>query len=201
MKIVVYGATGMAGSQVTQAALARGHEVTAVSRRGADVTGATALAADIIDTDTFVALAADADAVVVAIPPDRTGGPAEPMVDAHRRIIAAHPAARLLVVGGAGSLSVGDGLLVDAPGFPDAYKPEAKAFTIILDDYRASSGLDWTLVSPSPMIAPGERTGYVLGTDSPVGDSVTTSDFADAILDELETPAYKGRRFTVASKA
>jgi putative NADH-flavin reductase len=50
------------------------------------------------------------------------------------------------------------------------------------------------------MIAPGERPGYVLGTDSPAGDSVTTSDFADAIVDELETPAYAGRRFTVASK-
>ena len=201
MKIVVYGATGMVGSQVTQAALARGHEVTAVSRGGAELTGATARATDIADTDTFVALAADSDAVVVAIPPDRTGGPAEPMVEAHRRLIAAHPASRLLVVGGAGSLSVGDGLLVDAPGFPDAYKPEAKALVAILDDYRASIGLDWTIVSPSPVIAPGERTGYVLGTDSPVGDSVTTSDFADAILDELETPSYKGRRFTVASKA
>jgi len=201
MKIIVYGATGMVGSQIAEAALARGHEVTAVSRSGADVAGATALVADIADTDTFSALAADADAVVVAVPPDRTGGPAEPMVDAHRRLIAARSDARLLVVGGAGSLSVGDGLLVDAPGFPDAYKREAKAFTTVLNDYRASSGLDWTLVSPSPMIAPGERTGYVLGTDSPVGDSVTTSDFADAIVDELEVPAHKGRRFTVASKA
>ena len=201
MKIVVYGATGMVGSQIAEAALALGHEVTAVSRAGADVAGATALAADIADTDTLVALAADADAVVVAIPTDRTGGPTAPIVDAHRAVIAAHPATRLLVVGGAGSLSVGDGLLVDAPGFPDAYKPEAKAFTAILDDYRASSGLDWTVVSPSPVIAPGERAGYVLGTDSPVGDSVTTSDFADAIVDELETPAYKGRRFTVASKS
>ena len=201
MKIIVYGATGMVGSQIAEAALARGHEVTAVSRSGADVAGATALVADIADTDIFSALAADADAVVVAVPPDRTGGPAEPMVDAHRRLIAARPDARLLVVGGAGSLLVGDGRLVDAPGFPDAYKPEAKAFTTVLDDYRASSGLDWTLVSPSPMIAPGERTGYVLGTDSPVGDSVTTSDFADAIVDELEVPAHKGRRFTVASKA
>ena len=200
MKIVVYGATGMVGSQVARAAIARGHEVTAVSRSGADVAGATAAAADITDTDRVVALAADADAVVIAIPPDRTSGPAEPMVDAHRRLIAAHPAVRLLVVGGAGSLSVGDGLLVDTPGFPDAYKPEARAFTAILDEYRASSGLDWTFVSPSPAIAPGERTGYLVGTDSPVGDSVTTSDFADAILDELESPAYEGRRFTVASK-
>jgi putative NADH-flavin reductase len=199
MKIVVYGATGMVGSQVAEVAIARGIEVMAVSRSGAELAGATSVAADIADTGTFVSLAADADVVVVSVPPDRTGGPAEPMVEAHRRIIAAHPGARLFVVGGAGSLLGGDGRLVDAPGFPDAYKPESLAFSTILDDYRASSGLDWTVVSPSPVIAPGDRTGYVLGTDLPVGDSVTTSDFADAIVDELETPRYRGQRFTVAS--
>jgi len=201
MKIVVYGATGMVGSEIAKTAVARGHEVTAVSRSGNDVLGATARAADITDTDTFLKLAASADAVVVAIPTGRTSEPTELMVDAHRRIIAAMPAARLLVVGGAGSLTVGGGRLVDAPGFPDAYRPESTAFAAILEDYKASSGLDWTYVSPSPVIAPGERTGYVLGTDSPIGDSVTTSDFADAILDELETPAHKGRRFTAASKS
>jgi putative NADH-flavin reductase len=200
MKIVVYGAIGMVGSEIAKAAVARGHEVTAVSRSGAGVAGTTARAADITDTDTFVAQAAHADAVVVAIPTDRTGGPTEPIVEAHRRIIAARPATRLLVVGGAGSLMVGGARAVDAPGFPDMYKPESLAFSTILDDYRASEGLDWTVVSPSSVIAPGERTGYVLGTDSPVGDSVTTSDFADAIVEELETPAYEGRRFTVASK-
>ena len=201
MKIVVYGATGMVGSEIAKTAVARGHEVTAVSRSGNDVLGATGRAADITDTDTFLKLAASADAVVVAIPTGRTSEPTELMVDAHRRIIAAMPAARLLVVGGAGSLTVGGGRLVDAPGFPDAYRPESTAFAAILEDYKASSGLDWTYVSPSPVIAPGERTGYVLGTDSPIGDSVTTSDFADAILDELETPAHKGRRFTAASKS
>ena len=200
MKIVVYGATGMVGSQIVQTAVARGHEVTAVSRSGGAVPDATSRAADIADTETLTALARDADAVVVAVPPDRTGGPTEPMVEAHRRIIAARPDTRLVVVGGAGSLLAGDGMLVDAPGFPDAYKPEAKAFAAILDDYRASTGVDWTYVSPSPVIAPGERTGYVTGTDSPVGDSVTSTDFADAIVDELEAPAYVGRRFTVASK-
>ena len=201
MKIVVYGATGMVGSEIAKTAVARGHEVTAVSRSGNDVLGATGRAADITDTDTFLKLAASADAVVVAIPTGRTSEPTELMVDAHRRIIAAMPAARLLVVGGAGSLTVGGGRLVDAPGFPDAYRPESTAFAAILEDYKASSGLDWTYVSPSPVIAPGERTGYVLGTDSPIGDSITTSDFADAILDELETPAHKGRRFTAASKS
>lgn len=200
MKIVVYGATGMVGSQIVEAALARGHEVTAVTRQGTAVPGATAVAAELADTATLTALAADADAVVLSVPPDRTGGPAQPTIDAHRAIIAARPATRLVVVGGAGSLLVGDGLLVDSAGFPDAYRPEALAFTQILADYRASEGLDWTLVSPSPMIGPGERSGYLVGTDSPVGDAVTTPDFADAILDEIESPSYTGRRFTVASK-
>jgi hypothetical protein len=201
MKIVVYGATGMVGSQVVGAAVARGHEVTAVSRKGTEVPGATAFAADLADTATVSALAADADAVVFAIPTDRTGGPAQPTIDAHRAIVAARPSARLLVVGGAGSLEVDGQRLVDSPGFPDEYKPESQAFTDILADYRASEGLDWTVVSPSPVIAPGERSGYVLGTDAPVGGSVTTTDFADAIVDELESPSYQGRRFTVASKS
>jgi putative NADH-flavin reductase len=201
MKIVVYGATGMVGSQVVEAAVARGHEVTAVSRKGTEVAGATTVAADLADTATVSEFAAAADAIVFAIPTDRTGGPAQPTVDAHRAIIAARPNTRLLVVGGAGSLEVDGQRLVDSPGFPDEYKPESQAFTDILADYRASEGLDWTLVSPSPVIAPGERSGYVLGTDAPVGGSVTTTDFADAILDELESPSYQGRRFTVASKS
>lgn len=201
MKIVIYGATGMVGSQIAQQALARGHEVAAVSRSGAPVDGATSVAADLTDTDRVVELAEGADAVVFAVPTDRTGGPAQPVVDAHRRIIAARPTARLLVVGGAGSLTSEGGLLVDGPGFPDAYKGEARAFTTILGDYRSSDGVSWTLVSPSPVIAPGEQKGYVLGTDSPAGDFVSTPDFAAAVLDELENPSHVGRRFTVASKA
>ncbi|HET7725580.1 MAG TPA: NAD(P)H-binding protein [Propionibacteriaceae bacterium] len=200
MKIVIYGATGMVGSQIAQQAVARGHEVTAVSRSGAPVEGTTSVAADLTDTDRVVELAQAADAVVFAVPTDRTGGPAQPVVDAHRRIIAARPAARLLVVGGAGSLQSEGGLLVDGPEFPDAYKGEARAFTTILGDYRSSDGLSWTLVSPSPVIAPGDEKGYVLGTDSPAGDFVTTGDFAAAVLDELEKPTYVGRRFTVASR-
>ena len=75
------------------------------------------------------ALAAAADAVVFAVPTDRTGGSPQPVIDAHRTIIEARPATRLLVVGGAGSLEVGDHRLKDEPGFPEAYKPEATAFT------------------------------------------------------------------------
>ncbi len=211
MKIVVYGGTGMVGSRVVETALQHGHEVTAVSRSGKAPAGATGVAAELGDVEALNRLAAEADAVVFAVPPDRTGGPAQPVIDAHRAIIADRPGARLLIVGGAGSLQVGDalrgelpdypadGLLKDTPGFPAMFLPEASAFTTILDDYRAAEGLDWTLVSPSPEIAPGERTGYLLGGDALAGMKVSAEDFADAIVDELETPAHRNARFTVAS--
>ena len=68
------------------------------------------------------------------------------------------------------------------------------------EDYAASTGLNWTMIAPSPEIAPGVRTGqYVDGGDSPAGAFVSTQDFAVAALDEIENPAHAGGRFSVAS--
>ena len=56
------------------------------------------------------------------------------------------------------------------------------------------------MLSPAPMISPGERTGqYRVGTDSPLGDAISAEDFAVAIVDELEKPAHAGKRFAVAN--
>ena len=107
---------------------------------------------------------------------------------------------RLIVVGGAGSLQVGGARLVDSPDFPEAYRPEALVAAEALDYFRGlGDDVDWTFFSPAPVIAPGERTGtYKVGTDSPAGDFVSAEDFAVALLDELEQPAHRRRRFTVA---
>lgn len=200
MKITVIGATGMIGSRIVAEAARRGHEVTAASRSGAGTAGATRTAAMALgDTAAVGAAMAASDATVVAVPPDRSGGSHEPTLRAHRNLIAARPHGRLLVVGGAGSLEVDGVRLKDLPGFPPAYHEEATTFSTILDLYRASGNLDWTMVSPAPMIAPGERTGaYRVGTDSPIGDAISAEDFAVAIVDELEKPAHAGHRFTVA---
>ncbi len=65
---------------------------------------------------------------------------------------------------------------------------------------RTIEGVDWTYLSPAPEIAPGERTGrYLVGEDSPVGGSISAEDYAVALVDGIETPAYPGRRFTVAA--
>ncbi|MEF2155831.1 hypothetical protein V3390_06230 [Luteimonas sp. FXH3W] len=86
------------------------------------------------------------------------------------------------------------------PGFPAEYYQEADTFSTVLDLYRASQGVQWTMLSPAPMISPGERTGqYRVGTDSPLGDAISAEDFAVAIVDELEKPAHAGKRFAVAN--
>lgn len=191
----------MVGSRLVAEAARRGNEVIAVSRKGTAVPGATqAVATDLGDTAKVVALVNAADATVIAIPPDRTGGPHEPLLQAHRDLIAAKPTGRFLVVGGAGALEVNGVRLKDSPGFPPAYLAEATTLSTALDLYRATKGLHWTMLAPAPVIAPGTRTGhYRTGTNSPAGDTISAEDFAVAIVDELEKPAHAGTRFTVAN--
>jgi putative NADH-flavin reductase len=61
--------------------------------------------------------------------------------------------------------------------------------------------VDWTFLSPAPVIDAGERTGtYRVGTDHPVGSFISFADFAVALVDELERPAHRRTRFTVATR-
>lgn len=196
MKIAVYGATGMIGSEILAEATRRGHEVRGLSRSGGDGVAV----ADLGDTDTFQQVADAHDAVVISLSPDRTGGSHEPLLEAYDRVIAARPGTRLIPVVGAGSLEVGGGLLLDDPEVPELYRPEMATMREVLEKFRASQGLDWTAVSPAPQIAPGERTGdYRTATDTPAGEAISSQDLAVAVLDELENPQFRGRRFTAAN--
>jgi putative NADH-flavin reductase len=201
MKIAVYGATGMVGSQIVAEAAKRGHEVTAVSRSGREVEGAaSASIAELGDSAAYRALATANDVVVFSIPPSRTGESHQPFIDAHEEISETLVPARVFIVGGAGATEVDGVRLFNIPGFPEEYKPEAITMGQVLDFYTSASGLDWTMLAPAPVFAPGEPTGAIaLGNDSPAGDKVSTGDFAVAALDELEDPKHQHRRFTVAS--
>ena len=199
MNIAIIGATGMVGAHTAAEAISRGHQVDAYTRSGKAPEGTTAHSIDLTDTAALVDIV-NHDVTIVAVPGGR-GTSAQPVIDAHRALIAAAPTGRLLVVGGAGSLEDGNGnRFVDSEGFPEEYKPEAKAFAQILDDYRASEGLNWTMLSPAFEIAPGERTGkYNTTLDTPAGEFVSAEDFAVALIDEVEEPRHAGRRFTVAN--
>jgi putative NADH-flavin reductase len=193
MKIALFGATGMVGSRIAAEATGRGHEVTALSRS----TGA-----DMADAAAVREAAAGHDVVVSATGPSRTGEPHEPWLASVSTLIENASDARVLFVGGAGSLLTADGTrLLDTDGFPQAYKAEATSGAAALDLFRAApEAVDWTFVSPSPVIAPGERTGsYATALDTPAGDFVSAEDYAVALVDEIEQPQHRRQRFTVAS--
>ncbi|WP_411158107.1 NAD(P)-dependent oxidoreductase, partial [Streptomyces eurocidicus] len=113
--------------------------------------------------------------------------------------------ARLVFVGGAGSLRLPNGeRVIDQPGFRDEWKPEASAHVELLDALRAlPEGVDWTFLSPSALFLPGERTGtFRLGGEDLLADAegasrISGEDYAVALLDEVETPAHRRARFTV----
>jgi uncharacterized protein len=202
MKIAIYGASGMVGSRIAAEAVSRGHEVIGVTRSGGELpAGVRAVQGNANDVASAKEIAAEADVLVSAMGPSRTGGDHQDFLDAIDNLAAAVQGAetRLLIVGGAGSLVVNGNRVVDGPNFPAEYKPEALTMSQALENLRATDeSVNWTLLSPAFVIAPGERTGtFRLGLDEPVGDHISAEDFAVALVDEIETPAHNRRRFTL----
>jgi hypothetical protein len=203
MKIAVYGATGMVGSEIVAEAARRGHEVTALSRKGTEVEGAAVVrAADLGDVETYRSIAEENDAVVLATSPNRTGGSREPYLAAHRAVAEIPTDARIYLVGGFGGLQAPDGSRIkDLPDFPAEYKAESD---VVFEAYQAlrdsSAGLDVTVHAPAAVIQPGERTGkYTTAVGVPAGDFISAQDYAVAALDELESPQFRGTIFTAAN--
>jgi putative NADH-flavin reductase len=215
MNIVLFGATGNVGQRIVAEALRRGHTVTGVVRDPEKVqspdTRVSLVKGDATDSESVAKVAKRADAVVSAISPrpNSRGLPAPSLSKAARALLEGTRkggARRLLVVGGAASLEVAPGVrLLDAPGFPDAYKAEAQEGVDSLEVLRSEGkGVDWTFLSPAAEIHPGERTGEYRTTDDKFltdasgRSSISFEDYAVALVDELENPRHLGRRFGVA---
>jgi putative NADH-flavin reductase len=214
MRVVLYGATGTIGARILKELLSRGHIVTAVVRDPSKLTAQSNLTiekGDMLDADDIAKVAKGSDVVVSSYgPPSGPQGP-DPakvgqLVDAVRTLISGvrrAGAPRIIMVGGAGSLEISPGLeIMDAPSFPDAYKPIAAAHRDAFHVLRASD-LNWTYFSPAMMIQPGERTGkFRLGKDALVSDdkgnsSISAEDYAIALVDEVEQGRHTKQRFTI----
>ena len=204
MKIALFGATGTIGSRIAREAVSRGHDVTALSRRGGQSgdDGVESASGDLGDAGSVAEAARSHDVIVSATGPSRTGESHEPWLAATQNLIDHAGSARVVFVGGAGSLRLPDGTrLLDSEGFPAEYLAEARSGAAALDLFLAAPPeVDWTFFSPAPVILPGERTGvFTLGLDSPVGDQISAEDYAVALVDELERPAHRRQRFTAAN--
>ncbi|WP_447987166.1 NAD(P)-dependent oxidoreductase [Nitrospira sp. Nam74] len=211
MRIALIGATGFVGSAISQEALSRGHEVTAIVRYPEKLRPHANLhpkTGDIYNEDEMARLVAGQDAVISAFSPSKTDPDIRKKhVQGIKSIIAAMKRVglkRLLVVGGAGSLEVKAGLrVIDTPDFPEQWKGTARATADVLDLLRGEHEIEWTCLSPAAMLQPGPRTGkFRLGTDQLLVDAngqshISTQDYAAAMIDELERPAHIRQRFTV----
>lgn len=201
MKIVVLGASGHIGSEITKELAGRDHAVTAVARKPEAIPTAdrvTPVAGDASDANALADLLRGADAVISALHFDV---PAETLLTAVRE--AGVP--RLLVTGGAASLEVAPGVrLIDTPQFPEEWKPFATGGITFLDHLRGISDVDWTFLSPAALIEAGPRLGrYRTGNDQLLTDDkgesrISYADYALAMVDELEQPKHSRARFTAA---
>ena len=201
MKIALIGVTGRVGSRLLAELRRRGHHVTGIARDTGKLAGQPGLVLKNADADRPAQLApllTGHDAVLSALKFAST--------DAAALIAAVKQAGvrRLLVVGGAATLEVAPGrILLDAPGFPAAYRPEAEGGRRFLDLLRGERELDWTFLSPPAEFEPGERTGtFRLGTAQLLVDAngksrISMEAYAIAFVDELEAPKHSRQRFTV----
>jgi putative NADH-flavin reductase len=207
MKITLYGATGNSGSRILKELLARGHHVNAVVRDPSKLSphsGLSVRKGDLSDVASIAEAVRGTEAVISAYGPG-LNAPGE-LVGATERLVAGLKQAgvqRLLTVGGAGSLEVAPGVqLIDSGYLPAEWKPIAIAHRDALKVLQASD-LDWTSLCPAGYFEPGTRTGvFRLGTDNLIanekGESrISMEDYAIAMVDELETHAHSGRRFSI----
>ncbi|MDN3238564.1 NAD(P)-dependent oxidoreductase [Glycomyces tritici] len=209
MRIIIFGAAGMVGTRTAAEALARGHEVTAAVRdpNRELPAGVRIEVGDAADPEAAARLLKGHDAAVSTV---RAPAGAEHLqVEATATLLqgAAATGVRLLVVGGAATLTVPGGttVLEDPRYVPQEWRAVAEASAAQHRQCAGERQADWTYVSPPAVLEPGERTGaYRLGRDELLSDAagvsrISAEDLAVAVLDELEHPRHRRVRFTVAS--
>lgn len=212
MKITVLGAAGKVGRRVVSEALSRGHEVTAVVRNPASIDGvpaaAKALIGDVAVVNDVVSVSAGSDLVISAIRPRPSNGH---HVDSTTQTLMdglAQTGVRLLVVGGAATLTIpgsnGKTVIEDAHFLPVAARPIGQASADQLQACRAETRVNWVYLSPPAQLVPGHRTGhYRLGRDELLLDAqrnstISMEDLAVVLIDEAEKPSQHRSRFTAA---
>lgn len=209
MKIAVVCANGKAGKLITKEAVDRGIDVTAIVRGDNHSAAPHFISKDIMD------ITADDlkgfDAVV-----DAFGAWTEETLPMHSTTLKvlcdalSGSAARLLIVGGAGSLYVNKehtACVADGADFPDVFKPLAAAMAKALTQLRSRNDVKWTYISPAgDFQADGERTGeYILAGEelnlNEKGESIISyADYAIAMVDEIEKGKHINERISVVRK-
>lgn len=207
LKIAVLAASGKSGKLITSEALSRGHTVTAFVRdakKMSEFKGLTVIAKDIFKLE-----AKDLqgyDAIIDAFGVWKDFDLFIKHIQHLEQILRSNTA-KLLVVGGAGSLYVDKAMktrLMDAPDFPAAYKPAASAQGEVLNFLRQQKTLNWVYVSPAaefvfdaPKTNKYKIIGEIFETNSKGQSRVSYADYAAAMLDLAEDAKINKQRVGV----
>ena len=206
MKIAVVCANGKAGKLITEEAVKRGLDVTAVVRGSNKTNAPHTLVKDILDIK-----AEDLKGFDVVIDAFGTFDPET--FGMHTKTLMtlcdalSGTKTRPLVVGGAGSLNVNPehtAQLYQQPDFPEDYRPLATAQANQLAELRKRNDVNWTFVSPAADFrADAPRTGkYILAgeefTVNSKGESIISyADYAIAMVDEAVNGNHIRQRISV----
>lgn len=214
MKVVVIGATGFVGKNLVKELSERGHQILGISRKNipSDLLNVSYSSVDVNDINTLTDTIKGFDVVISAY----NAGWSNPNIyedflkgaQSIQKAVKSAGIKRFIVIGGAGSLYVSDGIqLVDTPQFPQEIKPGATAARDYFNILKEEKDLDWAFFSPAIEMHPGitlGRTGnYRLGTDYPLFDEhgkcvLSVEDLAIVIADEVEQSRHHQQRFTAA---
>lgn len=214
MKIAVIGTTGFVGTSITNELISRNHNVTGISRnvKSEDKPNQTNVSVDVLNVSELAKILKGHDVVVSAY----NAGWSNPNIyddflsgsKAIQQAVKEAGISRYIVIGGAGSLYVAEGVqAVDTEDFPAEIKPGATAARDYLNILKEEKELDWAFFSPAFEMHQGITTGktgkYRLGTDFPVFNEenrsiLSVEDLAVVIADEVENPKHHQTRFTAA---
>lgn len=220
LRILIFGATGKVGHHVVDEALQRGHIVTAASRKPSQISqrhdNLSAVAGDLLDPQSIEPLVQDKDVIIVSvrgtigkekIPENALQYIAVRNIVEQLRIIG-DGAARLIHVGGSGSLEVEPGVLY-ADTIPKAFLPksieiEIQGQILTLEYLRTVDDIGWSYATPAKNFTNKKRTGeFRIGGDALMKDDrgksrISRADFAVALVDEAERAEHIQKRFSVA---
>lgn len=214
MKIAVIGTSGFVGTNITNELLNRNHSVTGISRniKTSDKNYLNNISVDVNNISELTKSLIGHDVVVSAY---NAGWQNPNLYDdfiagskAIQEAVKLAGVKRYIVIGGAGSLYVAEGVqAVDTPDFPKEFYAGASAARDYFNLLKEENDLDWAFFSPAFEMHPGITTGrtgkYRLGNDTPVLNEnnrsvLSVEDLAVVIADEIENPKHHKTRFTAA---
>lgn len=205
MNILVIGANGKAGHRIVEKALKAGHQVTGVVRREGAIEGIPTIVKDALQLTKEELTQFD---VVVnatsAFTPDTYHLPADLTLLLVKAL--ANTNARLIAIGGAGSLYVDEDHTIqlnDTPDFPKEFLVRSKTHGKSDDILRKFSNVDWTMFTPPPIfdVEGPESNDYVIGNETVIlnkeGQSyISYETYAQILVDEINNHKFGRQRFT-----